>query len=81
MGAQLRAACKRLDAEAVSQLLLAGANASARCADGRAPMHELAAAAEGPQAASIAGLLVNILLHHGAQVGALRCLPPSAPLF
>lgn len=74
LGAALRAACQRLDVGGVSQLLLGGAEAGAPGSNGRTPMHELAAAACSPQAASVAGLLVNMLLQHGAQVGRLICV-------
>lgn len=68
LGAQLRGACAELDAAAVSQLLLAGADAGAPDSDGHTPAHALAAAAKGAQAASVAGLIVNMLLQHGGKV-------------
>jgi hypothetical protein len=66
--AQLRGACAELDVAAVSQLLLAGADATAAGIDGRTAAHLLAAAARGAGAACAAGLIVNILLQHGARV-------------
>lgn len=53
---------------AVSQVLLAGADATAAGSDGRIAAHQLAAAARGAGAACAAGLIVNILLQHGARV-------------
>lgn len=77
LGQLLRAACASLDANGVAACLHAGAAAAGSSpANGRAPAHEVAAAAgaAGNGSLQVAGFILGLLLQCGAQVCLLGLL-------
>lgn len=66
---QLGRAARALDVRGVSALLLAGVDAGAPVAPGGVTaLHAAVQAARGARGATVAGLVIDLLLQHGARV-------------